>query len=326
MFTRGNSGENLSISERRCEQIVNLIDCKKEFFRRCLALNLQQSTLEQYDKVLKRFSSFCGTQGIEDIADITTGTLRVHIAGLSATMKPTSIKIHHMTLRVFFRFLLRDGIITNNPMERVEVPKVPKREIQAFSKKDISTLLNSFDKNEFLGFRNYTIMCMLFATGMRRSELTRLCISDIYFDIDLIKVIGKGDNQRNIPLPQTLRKVIIKYLTMRREYVDKLCLTTCPYFIISNKGERLVATTISDIFAKVAKEEGMKGVRVSPHTFRHTFAKMFLLNGGDAFTLQKLLGHSDIATTKKYINLNDKDLKVQNDKFNPFENVNWKYY
>lgn len=306
--------------------LVKLVECRKEFFKRCLALNLEQGTIEQYDKVLKRFEKFCNAKDITDSSQITAGVMREHIGGLSSTMGAVSIKIHYMALKVFFGFLKRDEVISDNPMLRVETPKLPKRLMQTFSKADISKLLNAFDKNEFLGFRNYTIMCILFATGMRRGELTKLCLSDIYFELDIIKVIGKGNKQRNIPLTETLRKVLIKYLSKRKEYVEQLRLNKCPYLIINNKGERLTATTISSIFNDVAKEYNMKGVRVSPHTFRHTFSKFFLLNGGDVFTLQKILGHSSIDTTRRYVNLNDEELKVQNQKFNPFENISWQYY
>ncbi len=310
----------------RVIMVMKLVECRQEFFKRCLALNLEQATMEQYQKVLKRFDKFCNAKGITDSSQINAGVMREHIGGLSSTMGAVSIKIHYMTLKVFFGFLKRDEVIDDNPMLRVETPKLPKRLIQAFSKTDISKLLNAFDKNEFLGFRNYTIMCILFATGMRRGELIKLCLSDIYFELDIIKVIGKGNKQRNIPLTQTLRKVLVKYLTKRKEYVEQLRLNKCPYLIINNKGERLTATTISGIFSDVGKDYEMKDVRVSPHTFRHTFAKFFLLNGGDVFTLQRILGHSSIETTRRYVNLNDSELKVQNDKYNPFENANWQYY
>ena len=128
-----------------------------------------------------------------------------------------------------------------------------------------------------------------------------------------------------MPLSHTLRKVILKYLQKRGEYIAEHKLLKSPYLIINKDRERLGVSAISCIIAKIGKDENITGVRVSPHTFRHTFAKFFLLNGGDLFSLQKILGHSDIEMTKRYVEMNEVELKIQNDKFNPFDNTSWRY-
>lgn len=211
-------------------------------------------------------------------------------------------------------------------MRNIEKPKVPKRDLKAFSKEHIDILLNVFDKDTFTGFRNYVIACVFFSTGIRRGELVRIKMSDIMFEINSLRIIGKGNKARVVPLSDTMRRLLIKYIKVRELHIRTNKLFMSPYCFISHTGNKLSENAVTDIFSKAGKENKIKGVRVSPHTFRHSFAKYFLLNGGDVFTLQKILGHSDISVTRKYVNLNDNDIRVQNEKYNPLENEMWKYY
>ncbi len=312
---------------------MKFIQAEKEFYRRCMAMNLSTETVKQYQKVLKRLIETCVSEGIGtsatdiDMNSITPTTIRLHLMKLRKKVSLGTVRIHYAALRAFFRFMKKEEIMYRDIMENVEKPKVPIKEIPAFTKDNINTLLSVFDKNTFLGYRNYTITCMMFATGMRRAEVVRLMMQDIHFDIGIIKVVGKGNKFRSVPLSDNLRRVLIKYIKVRQEYIKEKRLMKSPYFFISSHtGSKLTVNSLTNIFEEVGKNEGIKGVRVSPHTFRHTFAKLFLLNGGDVFTLQKILGHSDITTTKKYVSLNDNDIRLQNDKYNPFENENWRYY
>jgi len=305
---------------------VTLEESKREFLRRCIALNLSLGTVKQYEKVLKRYFEFCKRKGIGSPESILPTDIRDYLNGLSVTCQPVTQKVHYMALSVFYNFLNREGIIKDNPMSHIERPKVPIREIQAFNRKEIDTLLNSFDKTTFLGYRNYAIMIILFGTGMRLSELSYLRISDIYFEMNMIKVIGKGNKQRAVPMSETVKKVILQYLRKRKEYTDTHQLLKNHYLLIGRTGQRLESSGIWDIFSKVAKgDKSLQGVRVSPHTFRHTFAKYFILNGGDVFALQRILGHSDIAVTKKYVTLNTYEISMQNDRYNPLQNETWRY-
>ena len=303
-----------------------LSETKKLFIKRCIALNLAEGTIKKYDKTLNDFFLTCTDLNKQNIEDVTSDDIREHIARLAKRVAGKTLKVYFDTIKSYFNYLYRDKIIDDNIVSRIEAPKVEHKEIQAFNRFEVDTILNAFDRNDFLGFRNYTMVCIFFATGMRREELAKLYITSINFEVNIIKVIGKGRKIRNIPLSQTLRKLLIKYLKRRAEYVDEHRLFKSPYLIINKDGEQLGVSTISAIISKVGKVENITGVRVSPHTFRHTFAKFFLLNGGDLFSLQKILGHSDIEMTKQYVALNKQELKMQNDKYNPFDNESWKYY
>ena len=244
---------------------MTLEESKREFLRRCIALNLSLGTVKQYEKVLKRYFEFCKRKGIGSPESILPTDIRDYLNGLSVTCQPVTQKVHYMALSVFYNFLNREGIIKDNPMSRIERPKVPIREIQAFNRKEIDTLLNSFDKTTFLGYRNYAIMIILFGTGMRLSELSCLRISDIYFEMNMIKVIGKGNKQRAVPMSETVKKVILQYLRKRKEYTDTHQLLKNRYLLIGRTGQRLESSGIWDIFSKVAKgDKSLQGVRVSP--------------------------------------------------------------
>lgn len=309
---------------------MNFLQAHEEFRRRCYAANLSPESVKQYDKVLKRFIRFCiqdkigsGEEDI-DISKITPSVIRYYLAIRSKEVSPVTVRIHYMGLHTFFSFLFKDNLIDSNPMARVEKPKKVIREIPAYSKEDINKLLNTFDKDTFVGYRNYTLTCLLFGTGMRRSEAANLRLGDIHFDLDVIKVIGKGDKFRNVPMGISLKSILLKYLKVRKKHIAAESISSSDFvFINSRTGQRLQSNAISDIYRMIAADQGINGVRVSPHTFRHTYAKFFLLNGGDVFSLQKILGHADIAVTKRYVTLNDKDIRTQNEKFNPLDNRKW---
>ncbi|WP_299449272.1 tyrosine-type recombinase/integrase [uncultured Phascolarctobacterium sp.] len=312
---------------------MNFSRATEEFYRRCLGLNLSHETIRKYEKVLGRLEKTLvteklGANGSEiNINDITANLIRYHFSLLRDRMQPITMRIHYMCLHSFFTFLKNEELIAINIMKKVEKPKVPKKEIPAFTKEEVNLLLSVFDKSTFVGYRNYTITCVLFGSGMRRGEISRLLIDDIHFDINIIKVMGKGNKVRNVPLGDSLRRVLLRYLKIRKEFITERGFNNSPYlFISSNTGNKFNVESFTELFNTIGRNEGLKGVRVSPHTFRHTFAKFFLLNGGDVFSLQKILGHADITTTKKYINLNDNDIRIQNDRYNPLENGGWRFF
>lgn len=312
---------------------MNYSQATTEFYRHCLARNLSRETIGMYERVLNRLEKTLVKEGLGErgkdinIEEVTPTMIRLHFSILLGQMQPVTLRIHYRLLHSFFTFLKSEEITSRNIMDRVEKPKVPKKEMEAFSKEEIDTLLSVFDKNTFVGYRNYALTCLLFGTGLRRSEAVKVRIDDIRFDINIIKVMGKGSKFRNVPIGDSLRRVLIKYINIRHDEIKKRKLNDSPYlFINSRNGNKLGIETLTGLYNTVGREEGIRGVRVSPHTFRHTFAKFFLLNGGDVFTLQKILGHSDITTTKKYINLNTNDIRIQNDKYNPFENECWRYF
>ena len=202
---------------------------------------------------------------------------------------------------------------------------MPKRFARTFTGQEVDKILRAFDKDTFIGFRNYVIVCVLLSTGMRKSELLDMSMLNVHFDVGVISVIGKGNKQRNIPLSPLLKRLLKQYFARRTEYCSEVDYSTSALWL-SRGGTALTISGVNGLFRDLKKNLDIPTKRLSAHTFRHTFAKSFLLNGGDVFTLQRLLGHADIATTQIYIDYTEKELKVQNNQYNPLDNTRWYYY
>ncbi|NCB76781.1 MAG: hypothetical protein EOM42_06775 [Negativicutes bacterium] len=297
---------------------------KRIFFTAKKAENVTGRTIETYDEVLKKFLVYIVERNIYDIAEVKSDLIREFLGTFKAKgLKGITVHRYFRVLRTFFLFLYRDDYIPNNPMKNIKPPKIEKKAMRTFTIEEINKLLNAFNKLEFFGMRNYVIMCMFFSTGIRKMELASLTLADLNIINDLIRIRnGKGQKERYIPIGKTLRRSLIQYLKMREEYVDD---DKCLWLFPSKTKEQITSSGLGVLFQKVKKELGMTGEKISAHTWRHTFAKNYLLNGGDVFSLQTILGHSNIETTRGYIALNQNELKTQMAKFNPLDNKDWLY-
>ena len=300
---------------------------RKLFLQRCVALQISDTTLKSYEEFLKRFQRFLFQQGIEDFTKVDEVALRQFLIDLSKTMNSITIESYYRKLKTLFNFLIKDKYLDDNPLSRVIKPKMAQRQIRTFTPEEVSKMLHGIDTSDFIGFRNYTILSLLLSTGLRRREYIGLTLLDVDFNTGLIHIIGKGDKERFVPIGNTLARIFKKYLKRRDEYMSEVLRGhSSAVLFISKDGNQLTISGSDSIFQELKSKLGMRGKKYSAHTWRHTFAKTFLLNGGDVFTLQKILGHSDITTTKVYINLSDNEMKAQNNKFNPLDNSRWQYY
>ena len=303
-------------------------EVKKKFMLRCFALRLADTTITAYEEFFSSFEKFVKAENkLNSFEQVDTIALRRYLVLLSSTMCGVTVEGYYRKLKTLYNFLLNEGLIKSNPVNTIERPKVAKRKIQTFSSNEVYTMLNAYDVNTFIGLRNYTLLSFLLATGVRRSEFINLTIFDVDLQADIIRVIGKGDKERLIPIGKKLKLIIKRYLKARAEYLEQECKhKTSAAFFISRYGDKLQLSGANSIFQSLKKTLGLRGKRFSAHIWRHTFAKSFLLNGGDVFSLQELLGHADVDTTRIYINLNTQELKQQNDKYNPLDNTKWQYY
>lgn len=296
------------------------------FMKKCNANNLRPKTIESYSYHLKPFFLYMSDRGWADTDSMNADCLLGYFADISKSLGTVTVKGRFVVIKLFFSTLYKAGIVDTNPFKALKAPKVSKRLIAAFSNEEIQELLNGFDKTSYLGYRNYSIMAVLFGTGMRKSELLQLSFGDILADTDAIKVIGKGDKERIIPISPVLKSILRAYLRKRKEHLNDLQASPCWSLWLSRRGTPLTASGLNMLFRQLKASKRQWSTRVSAHTWRHTFAKLYLLNGGDLFTLQKILGHEDITTTRLYLDMNIKELKQQNDKFNPLDNQKWQYY
>jgi site-specific recombinase XerD len=303
---------------------MDLKTAKRIFLTAKQAEGVTGRTLESYTTELNRFFEFIVSREMYDVTEITADTIRDFLNSLKEkNLKNITIHRYYRELKTLFLFLYREDYMESNPLKDIKPPKVEQKVMRTFTAQEIGKLLNAFDKSDYFGLRNYCIMAMFFSTGMRKTELTYLKIVDLNITNDLIRIShGKGNKERYVPIGKSLRRILIQYLRMRQEYIDD---DICPWLFPSKSKRRLTNSGLNILFQKLKKELKITGEKVSSHTWRHTFAKNYLLNGGDVFSLQKIMGHADLETTKQYLNLNDEEMKMQHAKYNPLDNKDWLY-
>jgi site-specific recombinase XerD len=277
---------------------------------------------------MRYFGEFLGEK--QDIQEITADDLRRFIIALQRTPKfrhhpfnrpqeaklsPQSIETYARAIRAFFGYLYREELIPKNPMQRVKMPKVPMKVVPTFSAVEIEKLLSIPDKSYGTGFRNYALMLTFVDTAARLSEIAMLRQEDIDLDNGYLRVMGKGEKERYIPIGHKVSKALLKYkLKFRPEPVGT------DAFWLSVDGSALTKERIEKIVANCGKIAGLK--RCYPHKLRHTSSVLYLRNGGDPFSLQKKLGHSSLQMTRHYSNLADSDVKAMHMKYGVADKLN----
>lgn len=298
----------------------------QSFYHRCIAINVANATLRNYRSFFSGFNKYLTKFEVENLEQIDRQLIRNYFVYLRQNdLSPITVQDRFRILRTFFNYHVSEGNIIISPLERVVKPRIPKVHARTFNNEEIKAILTYFPLDDFLGYRNYTIMCILYSTGIRMNELLNLTVFDVRMDIDTMTVLGKGSKERILPISRILKKVLGKYLREREIYTRNTKYTT-PYLIINRNGNKFTQAGIQVIFNQLKDNLGFPRKRLSSHTWRHTFAKNFLLNGGNVFALQKLLGHEDIETTRIYVEYTEKEMKIQNDNFNPLDNNRWQYY
>ena len=306
---------------------MKLFDAGRYFLKKCNAKNLSLKTIDNYEYRLKSLVQFLLTNEINEIEDVREDILVEYFNSLKEKgLSPATITGHFTAIRAFFNNLTSASIIFDNPMANLQKPKQPKIIVRSFNQEEVHELLNIFDKNTCLGFRNYTIFSVLFGTGIRLTELLNIQFYDVNMTEDYIRIFGKGAKERLIPMGNSLKRVLSSYLRKRKIYIIENDLSPTPFLFIAKSGKPLTKSGMNMIFSKIKQSKKSWSTRVSTHTWRHTFAKYFLLNGGDLFSLKQILGHEDISTTMIYLDMNIKELILQNNKFNPLENRRWRYF
>jgi site-specific recombinase XerD len=268
------------------------------------------------------FSDFLGRER-QDIASITGNDLRRFIIALQgkqkfsqhpynkpqqAKLSPQSIETYSRAIRAFFGYLYREGFIEVNPMAKVKMPKVPETVVPTFTEKEVERLLDQPNKRSNEGFRDYAILLALVDTGVRLSELAELKASDIDYEQNLFKVIGKGLRERYVPFGRRVAKALMRYqLKCRPEPIGT------DNFWLRRDGQSLPASRVEKLVTMYGKKAGLK--RCYPHKLRHTSSVMYLRNGGDVFSLQRKLGHRSLVMTRRYSNLSDADVRDKHLKY-----------
>ena len=234
---------------------------------------------------------------------------------VSKTMSARSQSRIISGLRSFFDYLVFEDYRKDNPLELIESPKIGRKLPDTLSTEEIDRLIESIDLSHPQGERNRCILETLYSCGLRVSELITLKLSDLYFDEGFIRVVGKGDKQRLVPIsPLTVKYInlyidqIRVHLPIQKGFEDTL--------FLNRRGKQLTRAMIFTIVKQTAVKAGVKK-KISPHTFRHSFATHLLENGADLRSIQQMLGHESIITTEIYMHLDRTHLKEVLEKFHP---------
>lgn len=286
------------------------------FLMDCRFRNLSPMTITGYHAYLKSLYRDLEAWGTAFTA-LTQKDLSVRMVnemldkGLSAHTVNGKIR----TLQQFFKFLFQEGITERNITDGLKPIKADKKMVHTFTEEQVQTVLDLADQTTFTGLRDYAIMLVFLETGMRVMELCSLKIADIDFEENTIRILmGKGRKSRSVPIQATCVHALKRYLEERgQQPIGDLWMTVF--------NTPLARNTIIGLVKEYIKKAQLTSVQGACHIFRHTMAKFFLLNGGDIFTLQYLLGHATLEMTRYYIELFGTDIHKQHAKYSPIENL-----
>lgn len=277
---------------------------------------LSQNTVENYAYDIERLYLFLQENKISDTPiTIQEETIQDFVYKLSSQLNPRTQARIISGLKSFFNFLIFEDYRTDHPLDLIESPKTGRKLPDTLSIIEIDNLINAIDLTSNEGQRNKAILETMYSCGLRVSELVTLKISDLYFEEGIIKITGKGNKQRFVPIASLAQKYILNYKQHNRakQVVKKEAIDT---LFLNRRGGQLTRAMIFTIIKRLAVEVGIKKI-ISPHTFRHSFATHLLENGADLRSIQLLLGHESITTTEIYLHLDRKYLSEVLNKFHP---------
>lgn len=263
---------------------------------------LSQNTVSSYRTDLTKFLEFLQEQKVSDLRVVNKNTLDDFITVLNKGKLTSRSQARYISsLKHFFKFLLSQNIIENNPTEKIDTPKLEKRLPQILTYPEIESILECVDTSGPIGIRDRAIMETLYACGLRVSELINLKRRDLLFDLEVIRVFGKGSKERIVPIGRSAIEWIQNYLKFSRNLLAGT-LETKDILFLNTRGKKLTRMGIWKILQRYAVLVGLEG-KMHPHIFRHSFATHLIEGGADIRVVQEMLGHSDISTTQIYTHL-----------------------
>lgn len=286
-------------------------------------------TLEWYTFVLNPFGRYLReTIGSDDPSAAQENDVRAFLRivggeGLEGR-RPVGAKRlndYRQGLSSFYAWLQEQGYVEHNPVQRVRKIRPPLKIMRTLTEAQVKALLEKPDRGKFVGARDYLFMLLLLDTGLRLSEALDLQIADMDLDDMTAIVQGKGNKERRVGLSPRLLTQLKPYLRQRRTAMEAIGLPDSAWLFPNNIGGRLVAKTIQQNLKRYGEAAGISGVRISPHTLRHTHALNFVSNGGDSFHLQKVLGHSSLEMSRRYCNLAQADVLERQRELTPLRTM-----
>ena len=279
-----------------------------------LERNLSVNTIKSYRSDLKKFEFYLSKTSAKKLSFIGSEIVREFLYEQSKRVSAKTQGRIISTLKTFFNFLVLEKLINDSPIENIDYPKVDSKIPLVLSTDEIDKIISCAFSKKF-GLRNQTIIEIMYSCGLRVSEVTEMKISNIFFDESLIKILGKGNKERFIPLSRTAKKLLYNYITYNRKNLsqDK---QSIDIVFLNNRGKKLTRVMIYNIINDAALEAKINK-KISPHTLRHSFATHLIENGASIISIQKMMGHENVVTTEKYLHVNKKHLIETMIKFHP---------
>jgi len=278
---------------------------------------LAQNTIVSYERDLKRYLTYL--QQVEQLKSLNDVS-RIHIVQFLSFLKgegksAKTLARHIASIRAFHQFLLREKAVEQDPSVHIETPQLERTLPKVLSFGEIETLLETPDQSSSFGLRDKAMIELLYATGIRVSELINLDMENVHLTMGFVRCIGKGNKERIIPIGKIAQDVIEQYIHQSRPKLKNSKNRTEALFL-NHHGNRLTRQGFWKIIKKLASEAKIEK-ELTPHTLRHSFATHLLENGADLRAVQEMLGHADISTTQIYTHVTKTRLKDVYTKFHP---------
>ncbi len=275
---------------------------------------VSNNTIQSYRKDLEKFSEHISRQKID-----VSGVQREEIVGFLMYLKDlglsaTTIARNLAALKTFWKFLVSEQIVHENVAAVVETPRTWKKIPEVLNREEVEKLLEAPSGKDWMGIRDKAILELMYASGLRVSEVKDLKKTNVNLESGFVKCFGKGGKERIVPMGRVAEKAIGRYLKRVREKLSSK--TRDDHLFLSRLGRKLSRQSLWKMFRKYARLAGIKK-HISPHTLRHSFATHLLEGGADLRGVQEMLGHADISTTQIYTHINKEKLRQVHKKFHP---------
>jgi len=278
--------------------------------------NLSENSIASYKIDLNKLLTFLDEEKITDLNNVKYSNITDFFSTLKTEgLNSSSVSRYSSSLKGFFLYLFQQKYIEENPTRNLTSTKLSRNLPSVLSFNDVELILNAPDTNDNLGLRNKSILELLYSSGLRVSELLNLKVADLFLEDQVIRVTGKGNKQRIVPIGSSAIKWLNEYLIKVRPLFQKKMKSENIIFL-SKRGTKLSRMSIWKIVKKYTEEANVQK-EVHPHTFRHSFATHLLEGGADLRAVQEMLGHSDISTTQIYTHIDRDYVKQVHKDFHP---------
>ena len=276
---------------------------------------LSQNTIKSYGQDLLKFNNYLKTRGIENVRTVKKNDISKYLYYLKdKELAATSISRNLVAIKMFFRFLVAERILKEDVAGLLESPRLMRSLPEVMDAREVTMILEAPSKRDAAGIRDVAIIELMYATGMRASELTGLKIDNLNLDVGFVRCVGKGGKERIIPVGKQAKTAIERYLNRVRPKLGKR--TQDKHLFLSRLGKKISRQSLWKLIKKYVVLAGIKK-EITPHTLRHSFATHLLEKGADLRSVQEMLGHADISTTQLYTHINKSRLKGIHKKFHP---------